>query len=87
MCSLSYTKGMKKVSIYTTPVCVYCKAAKEFFKKNNISYEEYNVVTDAKRRDEMIQRSGQMGVPVIDIDGQLIVGFNERKMKELLGVH
>lgn len=60
--------------------------AKEFFTKNNIQYTEYNVVTDAQRRDEMIQRSGQMGVPVIDIDGSIVVGFNEMRMKQLLGV-
>jgi len=60
--------------------------AKDFFAKNNIPYEEYNVVTDVARRDEMIQRSGQMGVPVIDVDGTIVVGFNEIKMRELLGI-
>ena len=77
---------MKKVAIYTTPACVYCRMAKGFFAKNKIPYEEYDVVTDIKRRDELIQKSGQMGVPVIDIDGKIVVGFNERKMRELLGV-
>jgi glutaredoxin 3 len=77
---------MKNVSIYTTPVCAYCKKAKEFFKANNVDFTEYNVVEDTARRDEMIQKSGQMGVPVIDIDGSLVIGFDERKLKELLGV-
>lgn len=77
---------MKKVAIYTTPVCVYCKKAKDFFQKNNIKYEEYNVIEDIGRREEMITRSGQMGVPVIDIDGKLIVGYDEKKLKELLGL-
>ncbi len=77
---------MKKVAIYTTSVCTYCRMAKDFFTKHNIPYEEYNVITDIKRRDEMIQRSGQMGVPVIDIEGQIVVGFNERKMRELLEI-
>ena len=72
------------VSIYTTPTCVYCKKAKDFFQKNKIAYNEYNVMTDEKRRDEMITRSGQMGVPVIDVDGKLIVGFDERRLGELL---
>lgn len=77
---------MAKVTIYTTPTCVYCKMAKEFFKQNNINYEEKNVLTDLKARDEMIQKSGQMGVPVIDVDGQLIVGFDRRKLSELLSI-
>lgn len=78
--------GVKKVGIYTTPVCVYCKKAKEFFNKNNVPYEEYNVIIDEKRRDEMISRSGQMGVPVIDVDGKLVIGFDERRLRELLTI-
>ena len=76
----------KHVAIYTTPVCVYCKKAKDFFQKNNIQYEEYNVIDDIKRREEMITRSGQMGVPIIDIGGALVVGYDERKLKELLDI-
>ncbi|MBI4114335.1 MAG: thioredoxin family protein [Candidatus Niyogibacteria bacterium] len=75
-----------KVSIYTTPTCQYCKMAKEFFKQHNVQYEEFHVATDAEKRNEMIERSGQMGVPVIDIDGNLIVGFDQTKISELLGV-
>ncbi|MEK7643070.1 MAG: glutaredoxin domain-containing protein [Patescibacteria group bacterium] len=77
---------MKNVAIYTTPVCVYCQKTKDFFKKHNIQYTEYNVITDEKRRDEMISRSGQMGVPVIDIDGKLVLGYDERRLRELLEV-
>jgi glutaredoxin-like YruB-family protein len=77
---------MKKVAIYTTPVCVYCKKAKDFFQKNNIKYEEYDVIKNIKRREEMITRSGQMGVPVIDINGALIVGYDEKRLKKLLGL-
>ena len=77
---------MKHIGIYSTPVCVYCKKAKDLFQKNNIQYEEYDVLKDEKKRDEMITRTGQMGVPVIDIDGHLMVGFDERKIKELLGI-
>ena len=77
---------MKKVSIYTTPTCGYCREAKEFFKDNSISYEEYNVLTDMDKRKEMIEKSGQMGVPVIVIGDDLMVGFDRDKMSELLGI-
>ena len=77
---------MKHVGIYTTPVCVYCKKAKDLFQKNGIQYEEYDVIKDVKRREDMITKTGQMGVPVIEIDGQFVVGFDERKLKELLGI-
>lgn len=74
------------IKIYTTPTCAYCKMAKEFFKANNVNYEEVNVATDAKGRDEMIKKSGQLGVPVIDVDGKLVIGFDKPKLSELLGV-
>ena len=77
---------MTKVKIYTTPTCVYCKMAKEFFKKNNVEYEEKNVATDTVARDEMIQKSGQLGVPVIDVDGKIIIGFDKEKISELLEI-
>lgn len=77
---------MAKIKIYTTPTCVYCKMTKEFFQKNNILYEEKNVAADAAAREEMITKSGQMGVPVIDVDGKLIIGFDQPKLKELLGI-
>ena len=74
----------KKVSIYTTPTCTYCRAAKEFFKENNIPYTEFNVATDAEKREEMIEKSGQMGVPVIIIDDEVIVGFDEPRIASTL---
>ncbi|MBI2121943.1 MAG: glutaredoxin family protein [Candidatus Sungbacteria bacterium] len=77
---------MANVKIYTTPSCVYCKMAKEFFKNNNVAYEEKNVAQDAAARDEMIQKSGQLGVPVIDIDGKIIVGFDQPELKEALHI-
>lgn len=77
---------MKNVTIYTTPTCVYCKMTKEFFKENNINYEEKDVSTDTKAREEMIKKSGQMGVPVIEIDGQIIVGFDKPKLSNLLEI-
>lgn len=75
-----------KVIIYTTPTCVYCKMAKAFFKENNISYEEKDVGVDAKAREEMIQKSGQLGVPVIEIDGKVGVGFNKEKLTKILNI-
>jgi len=77
---------MKPVVIYSTPTCVYCKAAKEFFKANNISYTEYDVAADAAKRQRMIEKSGQMGVPVIEIGDEIVVGFDKGKLSELLGV-
>ncbi len=77
---------MHSVKIYTTPACVYCKMAKEFFQENKINYTEHNVVEDLTARKEMIDRSGQMGVPVVDIDGNIVVGFNKPKFMELLGI-
>jgi len=72
------------VIIYTTPTCVYCQMAKEFFKERSIAYEEKNVSSDKEALDEMIQKSGQMGTPVIDIDGKIIIGFDEAAIKESL---
>lgn len=77
---------MKKVEIYSTPTCTYCGAAKEFFKKNNVAYTEYNVASDSAKRAEMLEKSGQMGVPVIDVGGDIVVGFDEKVLKELLAV-
>ncbi len=76
----------KKVTIYSTPTCHYCHMAKDFFSENNIPFEDYNVQTDLAKRREMIDKSGQMGVPVIYIDNQLILGFDEDKLREILEV-
>lgn len=86
------TRVQSKVIIYTTPSCVYCKMAKDFFAKNNVSYEEKNVVVDTEARNEMITRSGQMGVPVIQVaqdNGQpaIVIGFDQGRLKELLGIN
>jgi glutaredoxin 3 len=77
---------MKSVSIFTTQTCGYCKMAKEFFQKNNVQYNEYDVGVDLERRKEMIEKSGQMGVPVIFVDENVVVGFNKGKLTELLGI-
>lgn len=77
---------MKNVKIYSTPSCHFCHLAKEYFKEHNIAYEEADVASDEQARDEMMKKSGQMGVPVIDIDGEIIVGFNQPKVASLLGL-
>lgn len=77
---------MKTVKIYTTPTCVYCKMTKEFFGKNGVQYEELNVAVDDKAREEMIQKSHQMGVPVIDIEGEIFVGFDRTGLSKALGI-
>ncbi|MBI4133545.1 glutaredoxin family protein [Candidatus Uhrbacteria bacterium] len=75
---------MKKVTIYTTPTCTYCKMTKDYFQKNNVLYEERDVTTDDAAREEMIGKSHQMGVPVIDIEGEIIVGFNRPELARAL---
>lgn len=78
---------MPKIIIYTTPTCAYCKMAKAFFKEHNIAYEEKDVANDRALAEEMVKKSGQMGVPVIDIDGQIVVGFDQSKLSELLHIN
>jgi len=77
---------MKNVTIYSTPTCHFCHAAKEFFKKNNIAFTDYNVAEDNAKRTEMLKKSGQMGVPVIFVENEMIIGFNEKRLKDLLGI-
>jgi len=74
----------KKIIIYSTPTCHYCNLAKDFFKAKGLKYEEINVATDLDKRKEMVEKSGQMGVPVIDIGGELVVGFNEETVSNIL---
>lgn len=76
----------KKVTIYSTPTCHFCNMAKDFFKENNIAYESFDVQSDLAKRKEMIEKSGQMGVPVIYVDGELVMGFDEDKLRELLNL-
>ena len=75
----------KKVIVYSTPTCPYCVFAKDYFKKNNVSFEDVDVTKDHSKAEEMIRKSGQMGVPVIDIDGNIVVGFRPDVFQQLLG--
>ncbi|MBU5687881.1 MAG: glutathione S-transferase N-terminal domain-containing protein [Candidatus Aenigmarchaeota archaeon] len=73
-----------KVRIYTTPTCPYCEMAKQYFKMKNIDYEEVDVSSDIEAAREMIEKSGQMGVPVIEIDENIIIGFNKPAIERVL---
>ncbi len=73
----------KQVTIYSTPTCHFCQMTKEFLKERNVPYTEHNVASDLEKRQEMIQKSGQMGVPVILIDDEIIVGFDKQKLESL----
>ena len=72
------------VKIYTTSTCPWCKKTKEFFKANKVKFTEIDVGSNQKAAKEMTKKSGQMGVPVVDIDGEIIVGFNETKLRKAL---
>jgi glutaredoxin-like YruB-family protein len=76
----------KNVKIYSTPTCPYCQRAKQFLSENGIPYENINVSVDSQAAEEMIQKSSQMGVPVLDIEGQIIVGFDKERIKRALGL-
>ena len=77
---------MKNVTIYSTPSCHFCRLAKDFFTANGIVYTEYNVASDLEKRKEMVEKSGQMGVPVITVDDKLIVGFDKPEISRMLGL-
>jgi len=79
---------MKKtaVKIYTTPWCHWCKLTKEFFKEHKINYKEIDVQDNEKAAKEMVDKSGQMGVPVINIGGKIIIGFDEQAIRKLLKI-
>ena len=74
------------VSIYSTPTCHFCHLAKDFFTDNHVAFTDYNVSTDLEKRKEMVEKSGQMGVPVIMIGDEIIVGFEEDHIKDLLAI-
>lgn len=75
-----------KIMVYSTTTCPYCVQLKNYLTEQGFKYTEYNVQKDHKKAEEMIEKSGQMGVPVADIDGQIIVGFNKEKIKKILEI-
>ena len=76
----------KKVKVYSTPTCPYCVRLKEFLRGNNIGFDDIDVSSDPAAGQKMVERSGQMGVPVLDIDGEIIVGFDKQKITQALGI-
>lgn len=76
----------KSVKVYSTPTCPYCIRAKQFLKDNNIAFEDIDVSKDPAKADEMVKKSGQMGVPTLEIDGKIIVGFDKENISKTLGL-
>ena len=74
------------VKVYSTITCPYCVTLKEFFKEHNIEFEDIDVSQDEKAREEMVEKSGQMGVPVVDINGEIVVGFDRETISQLLKI-
>lgn len=77
---------MAKVIVYSTPTCPFCIRAKKFLKDNNVDFEDIDVSSNEEKVDEMVKKSGQMGVPVVDIDGAVIVGFDRDRIAGILGI-
>lgn len=82
---------MKKVEVYSTPTCGYCKMAKDYFTENKVEFVEYDVAADEIKRNEMVEKTGQMGVPVIIVseegsEPEVIIGFDKTRLVELLGL-
>lgn len=76
----------EKVLVYGTPTCPYCQKVKEYLKENNIDFTNYDVSSDQEKLEEMKDKSGQMGVPVVEIDGKIIKGFDQEKLNQVLGI-
>ncbi len=79
-------KKQPRVIIFTTPTCSYCNLAKQYFRRNKIRFRDVDISKDQAAARDVVRRSGQMGVPVIDIGGKIIVGFNKPKINQLLGL-
>jgi len=77
---------MSRIKVYSTPTCPYCVTLKQYLKEHDIEFEDIDVASDEKARNEMVEKSGQMGVPVVDIDGQIVIGFDREKIKDLLKI-
>lgn len=72
------------ITIYTTPTCSYCTLAKNYFRENKLPFVEHNVMQDQRKAEEMVRKSGQMGVPVVDVHGKIIIGFNKPEIEKAL---
>lgn len=72
------------IQLYTTPTCAYCRKTKDYLRQRKVSFQEHNVATNRAKADEMVRKSGQMGVPVLDVNGKIIVGFNQAEIERAL---
>ena len=72
------------IAVYSTPSCSYCRMVKDWLKQRNVRFDDYNVASDQRRAEEMVRKSGQMGVPVTDINGRIIIGFNTAELERAL---
>lgn len=75
-----------KVAIYSTPTCHFCALTKDYFQKHNVEFVNYDVASDFEKRQEMIEMTGQMGVPVVRIGNDVVIGFDKKKLAELLAI-
>ena len=75
------------IKVYSTPGCPWCNVAKDFFKSHNLDFQDIDVSLDEKTAQEMIKKSGQMGVPVVEIDDKIVIGFNKPVLEEILGIN
>lgn len=75
---------MANVKVYSTPTCPYCRQAKDYLREKGVEFTDLNVATDVDARNEMVKKSGQMGVPVIEFDGDIVIGFNRSKIDQLV---
>ena len=78
---------MPRVRVFITPACPYCYTLKEWLKEHHVDFEDIDVAKDAVAREEMIKKSKQMGAPIIEIDGEIVVGFDKEKICQLLNIH
>lgn len=76
----------RKIKVFLTKTCPYCTMEKDFLKENKIEFEDVDVSVNQKAANEMVKKSGQMGVPVTEIDGEIVVGFDKEKLKKILGI-
>ncbi|MEW6240323.1 MAG: glutaredoxin domain-containing protein [Chloroflexota bacterium] len=84
---MSGVQAQPKVIVFSTPTCTYCNMAKQYFRQKNVRFTDVDVSRDMSAARDMVRRSGQAGVPVIDIGGKIVVGFNRPKIDQLLGLN
>ncbi|MBI1729878.1 glutathione S-transferase N-terminal domain-containing protein [Candidatus Acetothermia bacterium] len=77
---------MSQVTLYTTPTCTYCRVAKKYFEEHNVEYEEYDISQDMEKAKRVVEMTRQTAVPVIEVDGEFIIGFDKRKLASALGL-